>query len=306
MTAEDATTLTYMVAVIVSDTSDATLRSLSLSEVTFSPAFSPGITSYRASVEDTVLSTTVTAVPAQTGATAVVKLDGVEDSDGTVELAEDANSFSITVVVTAPNGTSVQTYTITVTRGAVGPPVITGVGGGGGGGGGPSPSTVDFEWTVEHDIEELDARHDKPSGMWSDGTTLWLAHNGDGADDAVYAYDIESGERVEGREFELDESNRAPRGIWSDGERAWVSDSGQERLFAYDLATGERLENRDIELAEGNADARGIWSDGQTMWVLDGNRGALFAYDLASGELLAEYALHDDNDDPHGGGRPAG
>ena len=36
------------------------------------------------------------------------------------------------------------------------------------------------------------------------------------------------------------------------------------------------------------------------MWVLDGRDDALFAYDLATGELLAEYALDDDNDDPHG------
>ncbi len=183
----------------------------------------------------------------------------------------------------------------------VDPPVTVIPGGGGGGGpSGPTPSEIDFEWNVTRDLEELDRDHDDPTGMWSDGATLWLAHNGDGADDAVYAYDLESGERVEDREFELDAGNLAPRGIWSDGERAWVSDSGQERLFAYDLATGERLDDRDIELAEANADARGIWSDGQTMWVLDGNRGALFAYDLASGELLAEYALHDDNDDPHG------
>ena len=36
------------------------------------------------------------------------------------------------------------------------------------------------------------------------------------------------------------------------------------------------------------------------MWVLDDRDDALFAYGLASGELLAEYALHDDNDTPHG------
>ena len=259
---------------------DATLRSLSLSGVAFSPTFSAGVTSYTASVADTVSSTTVTAATSHTGATAVVKLNGALDTDGTVDLAEGANA--ITVEVTAEDGTSMQTYTVTVTSGAVGPPVITGVGGGGGGGGGPSPSTVDFEWTVKHDIEELDAGHDKPSGMWSDGATLWLAENGDGADDAVYAYDLASGERVPEKEFELDEANRAPRGIWSDGERAWVSDSGRDSLFAYDLATGERLEERDIALAGGNSDPRGIWSDGQTMWVLDGRADALFAYDLAT------------------------
>ena len=181
---------------------------------------------------------------------------------------------------------------------------VTGVGGGGGGGGGgpsgPSPSDVEFEWTVKHDIDELDAGHDMPTGMWSDGTRLWIAENGDGAADAIHAYDLESGQRVEEREFELAETNRAPRGVWSDRQVIWVSDSGQNRLFAHELATGERLPERDLALAARNRHARGIWSDGETMWVLDGGKDSLFAYDLASGESLGEYALHSDNDRPHG------
>ena len=68
---------------------------------------------------------------------------------------------------------------------------------------------IDFEWTVTRDIADLGSGHDKPSGTWSDGTTLWLLENGSGADDAIYAYDLASGERVEDREFELDE--RQPR-----------------------------------------------------------------------------------------------
>ena len=182
------------------------------------------------------------------------------------------------------------------------PPVVAGptVSPGGGGGGGPNPSELDFEWTVKHDIDELGSGHDTPSGLWSDGATLWVLENGDGTDDAVYAYGLASGERVEDREFELDDTNRAPRGIWSDGSTVWVSDSGRNRLFAHDLGTGERLEARDIALAERNRDARGIWSGDETMWVLDGGKDSLFAYDLATGEQLAEYELASANGDPHG------
>ena len=165
---------------------------------------------------------------------------------------------------------------------------------------GPSPSTVDFEWTVTRDIEELDGGNDWSTGLWSDGRTLFIAENGQGADDEVYAYDLASGERLAEREFELAETNRAPRGFWSDGDTVWVSDSGRDRLFAYDLASGERQEQRELELADRNADARGVWSDGETVWVLDGSKNALFAYDLASGELLAEYALDSANGDPRG------
>ena len=187
--------------------------------------------------------------------------------------------------------------TITVTAG---PPIIITGGGGGGGGGGPTPSEVDFEWTVDRDIEELDGGNDRATGVWSDGTTLWVADNADGAGDAVYAYNRASGERLTGREFTLAEANRAPRGFWSDGETVWVSDSGRERLFAYRLADGERLEEREFELPRENRDARGIWSDEETMWVLDGRADALFAYDFESGEQLGQYALDPANDDPRG------
>ncbi len=178
-----------------------------------------------------------------------------------------------------------------------GTPVLGG-GGGGGGGGGPTPSTVDFEWTVKHDLEELDSGNTAPTGVWSDGTTLWVVNNAEGPGDAIYAYDLESGERVQEREFELDAANRAPRGIWSDGETVWVADSGRDRLFAYDLATGERVEEHDIELDAANRDARGIWSDGKTMWVLDNSAKALFAYDLATGELLGSFSLDGGNQSP--------
>ena len=192
------------------------------------------------------------------------------------------------------------TLTISGVGGGGGGGAGGGAGGGGGGGGGPSPSGIEFEWNVTRDIETLDSGHEAPTGAWSDGTLLWLAENGDGADDAVYAYDLKTGERVEEREFELDESNRAPRGLWSNGKTAWVADSGQDRLFAYDLESGERVEEREVELDTRNRDPRGIWSDGTTVWVLDGGKNALFAYDLASGELIAEYALDDANGDPRG------
>ncbi len=170
---------------------------------------------------------------------------------------------------------------------------------------GPTPSDEDFEWNVTRDIEELDPGHGSPSGLWSDRTVLWIAENGQGADDAVYAYDLASGARLEEREFELAETNRAPRGFWSDGDTVWVSDSGRDRLFAYDLESGERDEDREVELPRDNRDPRGIWSDGLNIWVLDGRADALFAYDLASGERLTGYELVSANSDPAASGPTA-
>ena len=180
------------------------------------------------------------------------------------------------------------------------PPVHAAPPSGGGASRGPEPGAADFAWNVTHDIEALDTASGAATGLWGDGDTLWVAQNGNGANDALFAYDPGSRERAEDREFALAETNHAPKGLGSDGVTMWISDSGQNRLFAYVAETGERAAERDIVLADDNGDARGIWSDDTTMWVLDDHARALFGYDLASGELLAEYALDSANDDPHG------
>ena len=234
--------------------------------------------------DDSALYTTWTAPPTTDAAQSVVLTLTVRD-DGAGARAARA-SVRITVPGNLP---------------PLGPTFFGGGGGFGGGPTGPTPSDEDFEWTVDRDIEELDSGHELPTGLWSDGVTLWLLDNPDGAGDAVYAYDLATGERVEELEFDLDEMNRAPRGVWSDGETFfWVSDSGQDKLFAYDLEMGERLEEREIALDGRNLAARGIWSDGETVWVLDRGKDSVFAYDLETGALLGEYELADANSDPRG------
>ena len=237
----------------------------------------------------------------------------IEQDSGQITVRDPAQlapgNYTVTITADDTNsdadgnrGVDTIDITITVTERAVAPTIIGGGGFGGFGGGGPSgptPSEVDFEWNVERDIEALAEGNGSPSGVWSGGETLWILDNPDGAGDAVYVYDRETGERLEEREFELDGKNGAPRGVWSDRETLWVSDSGQERLFAYDLESGERLEDRDIELTRRNRDARGIWSDGATIWVLNRNP-SLFVYDLETGALLGEYELAEANSSPHG------
>jgi len=223
-------------------------------------------------------------------ATFRTRYDGVEDSDESIYIyAHDDSGLFGSVYVNLLDGAAPP-------QGGSGP---GGGGGGGGGRGGPSPSKADFEWTVKDDIEQLASGHDNPTGLWGDGDTVLLLENGSGADDAVYAYDIATGERVEGREFELDNLNRAPRGVASAAGVLWVADSGRDRLFAYDADTGERLPERDIALAARNADARGVWTDGETIFVLNRNP-SLYAYHPVSGDLLGVHALDPANGDPRG------
>ena len=115
VTAQDGeTTQTYTVTVTRAGSSDATLGALSLSGVTLTPAFAAGTTAYTASVANSVTETTVTAMAAA-GAAHEVKLNGVADQDGVVGLVVGSGNL-IAVVVTAQDGQTTQTYTVTVTR----------------------------------------------------------------------------------------------------------------------------------------------------------------------------------------------
>ena len=93
---------------------DASLSALSLSGVTLSPSFVSGTAAYTASVGHGVTETTVTA-SVVAGAAYEIKLNGVVDQDGVVLLTVGAGNV-ISVIVSAQDGESSQTYSVTVTR----------------------------------------------------------------------------------------------------------------------------------------------------------------------------------------------
>ena len=116
VTAEDGeTTRTYTVTVIraTPPSTDATLSALTLSGINFG-TFASGTTSYTAQVAYSVSETTVTPTVNDSGASHVIKLGGVTDLDGVIDLAVGSNV--ITVEVTAEDGNTTRTYTVTVTR----------------------------------------------------------------------------------------------------------------------------------------------------------------------------------------------
>ena len=116
VTAEDEqTTRTYHLSPRRINSRDATLGALTLSGIDFG-TFSSGTTSYTANVAYSVTETTVTPTKGHSGASYVIKLGGVTDTDGTVSLTTGSNV--ITVEVTAENGRTTETYTVTVTRAA--------------------------------------------------------------------------------------------------------------------------------------------------------------------------------------------
>ena len=131
-------------------------------------------------------------------------------------------------------------------------------------------------------------------GIWSDGTTMWVA---DHDDDRIYAYRLSDGARVEELEFDLYsrllfEGNHHARGIWSDGTTMWVADHDDDRIYAYRLSDGARDEasefGDEVLKAAGNADATGIWFDAttMTMWVADRSDDLIYGYDQATKTLV--------------------
>ncbi len=125
-----------------------------------------------------------------------------------------------------------------------------------------------------------------PQGLWSDGTTIWVASftSSTGSFNRLYAYTLATGARDANKDITLS-GNTSARGLWSDGTTIWVSAwnvSSSNRLYAYTLATGARDANKDIALSR-SVKGIGIWSDGTTMWVADGGDDRLYAFTLATG-----------------------
>ena len=257
---------------IAADTrsSDATLAALSLSGIDIG-AFSAADADYEAAVGHAVERTTVTATPAHAGATAAVADANGSSTGGrrTVELAAGANT--ITVMVTAEDGTT-RTYTVTVTRAA---------------------TSQDAVWGARLPHRDIDlAGAFVPAAVWSDGTTLWAA---DWSGRGLLAYALSDGARQPRHDIALEAAS--PSGLWSDrgdacGNAApgdadatlWVSDySGG--VFGYRLSDGARAPDADFDEsvldAAGNGSPTGIWSDGETLWAADHGGSRAYAYSLA-------------------------
>ena len=119
VTAPDGVTVqSYTVTVIRSSSSNASLSNLALSSGSLSPAFSSGITSYTANVINNVNSITVT--PTTSDPLATVTINGTIVASGTASASLPLNvgNNTITTVVTAQDGTTTQSYTVTVNMGA--------------------------------------------------------------------------------------------------------------------------------------------------------------------------------------------
>ena len=172
------------------------------------------------------------------------------DADATtdghqVDLDNGQNSVGFTV--TAEDGSTMVTYELRVSRSV----------------------TATFGWNAANDfygLRALSSTKDtsEPKGLWSDGTTIWVAT---GLQERVHAFLFST------RAFttSVNTRGRYPRGIWSDGTTIWIADWIDDKLYAIRLAddvSQSSLEFNTLRQA-GNLNPTGIWSDGETMWVAD-------------------------------------
>ncbi len=150
--------------------------------------------------------------------------------------------------------------------------------------------TGDLTHVPDRDFDTLkDAGNNGPQGIWSDGTTLWVAESG-----KIYAYNMRSKARDPDKDFNTLSAagNTSSKGIWSDGTTMWVAESG--KIYAYNMRSKAHDPNKDFNTlsAAGNYASAGLWSDGTIMWVVDSayQFNKIYAYNMRS-------KAHDPNKD---------
>ena len=136
---------------------------------------------------------------------------------------------------------------------------------------------------VADDFNNLN--NNQPYGIWSDGSTIWVADDGD---DKLHAYNLSTRERDSDKGFNTLSAagNNNPAGLWSDFETMWVVDATDAHIYAYNLSTKARDSSKDFNTLDdaGNDWPAGLWSDPTTLWVADYIDGRIYAYNLSTGE----------------------
>ena len=156
------------------------------------------------------------------------------------------------------------------------------------------------------------ASNETPTGICSDGTTMFVA---DYADAKVYAYTLATKARDSAKEFTLASANAAPEGLWCDATHIWVvndANSLSSKIFAYQRSDGSHVSSMDFDastlspsMTDGtinNSDPRDAWGNGTTLFTVDDEDQKVYAYKMSDQSIDSDknIALDTNNEDPEG------
>ncbi len=190
---------------------DATLSALTVSPQNII-GFASDRYSYEVGVASTVTQVTVAATKNDAGASVEITPGDTDSVTAGHQVTLSAGRNTVTITVTAEDS-STQEYTVNVNQGVTDP----------------------FGWKASEGLDGLiAAQNENPSGMWSNGTTMWLTDNGD---DKIYAYRMSDKARDASKDFNTLSAagNNNPSSIWSNGATMWVADGFDDKLHSYNM-----------------------------------------------------------------------
>ncbi len=116
---------------------------------------------------------------------------------------------------------------------------------------------------------DLHSNNSDPKGIWGNDETFWVANDGSGATDKLYAYHRSDGSRDSSSDFDNlnGAGNNDVRGICSDGTTMFVADSADNEIYAYKMSDTTADSSKDVSLDADNTNPQGLSCDGAHIWV---------------------------------------
>ena len=120
---------------------------------------------------------------------------------------------------------------------------------------------------------DLVSNNSAPRGVWGNEETIWVANDGSGATDKLYAYNRSDRSRDSSSDFDTlnTPGNNNPRGICSDGTTMFVADGGDDKIYAYKMSDTTRDSGKDVTLDSANNSPQGLSCDRTHLWVAEDN-----------------------------------
>ena len=124
---------------------------------------------------------------------------------------------------------------------------------------------------TDQDFNTLNgAGNNTPTGLCSDGTTMWVA---DYIDDKAYAYRMSDKSHDPSKDITFASNHDHVNGLWCNTHTMWASEDDSDsdpgdKIFAYTLSDGTYDSDLDLDIQSSpNETLRGLWSNGHTMFV---------------------------------------